>query len=169
MTRSVIVAQPLVNGTPLPDFQLIGLDERPVSLADIRGVNGTVIGFIHATWCPYCVRQLMRLNKVAPVLQEHGVGLVCVSHDPVAAIAAYEKTAQPPLRYHLLSDSEPSLGHAYGIFDPDHDTPYPAVFYAGPDDKILYADVSSDPDCFPNMERLLEVVQHGPNHLGEPA
>jgi peroxiredoxin len=168
MTRKAIVAQPLLNGTPLPDFELPGLDDRPVTLADIRGPKGTVIAFIHATWCPYCVRQLLRLNKAAPTLQAEGVGVACISHDPLSAIFAYEKTVQPPLRYLLLADSEPSLGHTFGIFDPDHETPYPAVFFAGPDDKILYVDVSSDPDCFPNMERLLEVVQYGSEHLGEP-
>ena len=39
---------------------------------------------------------------------------------------------------------------------------YPALFLAGPDGRILYTDVSADPDCFPNMERLLEVVDYGP-------
>lgn len=165
MTRMPIVAQPLANGTKLPDFHLIDSNDKSVTLAALRGARGTVVAFIHGTWCPYCVRQLTRLNRAAPEIQALGCGLVCVTHDPVDSLFAYQTSAQPPLAYPLLADPTPSLSHAFGIYDPDHEAPYPAVFYADASGIVIYSDVSSDPDCFPNMERLLEVIQAGTNNI----
>lgn len=162
MPRLLITAPGLLNGTVLPDFHLTDVDNHPYTLAQMRGARGTVLAFIHGTWCPYCVRQLKRLNAAAPGLQAQDVSIVCITHDPVATVAAYQQSAQPPLRFTLLADSEPSIAHAYGVFDLDHNAPYPAVIYAGADDKVQYCDLSTDPDCFPNMARLLEVVMYGP-------
>jgi peroxiredoxin len=163
MSDSPIVARPLLNGVSLPDFTLLNSQNQLVSLADLHQTNGVVVAFIHATWCPFCLRQLRRLNSVAPRLAELGIGLACISADPPDILYAYEQSSDPPLRYSLLADSLPSLAHKFGIFDPnpDHESPYPAVFYAGADNKIVYTDVSGDPDCFPNMERLIEVIENG--------
>ena len=165
MTHIPILAQPLNNGARLPNFHLADLDNRPVTPSSLRGTRGAVIAFIHGTWCPYCVRQLTRLNRAAPEIQAQGCGLVCVTHDPVDSLYAYQSSAQPALVYALLADPTPSLAHDFGIYDPAHEAPYPAVFYADADDTILYSDVSSDPDCFPNMERLLEVIRAGTNDI----
>lgn len=165
MSRSPITAQPLTNGTKLPDFSLTDAENRLINISTLRGATGTIIAFIHGTWCPYCVRQLNRLNRAAPELFERGCGLICFTHDPADSLYAYQLSAQPPLAYALLADPEPSLSHAFGIYDPEHEAPYPAVFYANASDTILYSDVSSDPDCFPNMERLLEVVRAGTNNI----
>lgn len=165
MSRSEIVAKPLTNGTKLPDFSLIDSNNQLVSPSTFRGANGTIVAFIHGTWCPYCVRQLTRLNRAAPEILTLGCGLICVTHDPIDSLYAYQLSAQPLLAYILLADPEPSLSHAFGIYDPEHEAPYPALFYADASDTILYTDVSSDPDCFPNMERLLEVVRAGTNNI----
>jgi peroxiredoxin len=165
MPRLPIVAKPLSNGTRLPELHLTDSHGQSVTLSALRGARGSVIAFIHGTWCPYCVRQLNRLNRVAPEISALGCGLACVTHDPVDALYAYQMSAQPPLVYSLLADTDPSLAHAFGVYDPDHEAPYPAVFYANAGDTILYADVSSDPDCFPNMERLLEVIRAGSNNI----
>lgn len=165
MSHLTITATPLLNGALLPNFNLRGLDDQLIALSDIRGLKGTVVAFIHGTWCPYCIRQLIRLNRAAPDLYQLGCGLVCIAHDPVETISAYQHTAQPSLAYPLLADSDPSLAHTFGIYDPDHGSPYPAVFYATANDIILYSNVSSDPDCFPNMQRLVEVARAGTNNI----
>lgn|GEM_PF-3976235 len=167
MPRIPIIAQPLSNGAQLPNFDLADHENRSITLDALRGLKGTVVAFIHGTWCPYCVRQLNRLNRVTPEIRELGCGLLCVTHDPVDALYAYQLSVQPPLAYALLADTDPSLSHAFGIYDPDHEAPYPAIFYADAGDTILYSDVSSDPDCFPNMERLLEVIKAGTNRILE--
>lgn len=159
MTRLPIVAQPLINTTPLPDFSLPDGNGMLHAPATLRGPNGLVVAFLHGTWCPYCVRQLVRLARAHQALATLGVGLACILRDPVAAIYAYQVSAEPPLHFPLLADGEPSVARLYGVYDPDHESPYPAVFFAGNDGLIRYADVSSDPDCYPNMARLMEVVE----------
>lgn len=158
--NELIDAHPLPNGTPLPDFTLMNSQNNTVSLGDIHKGNGVVVAFIHATWCPYCLRQLRRLNTFAPKLNRREIGMACISADPPHILYAYEQSCDPPLQYPLLADSEPSLSHNFGIFDadPDHESPFPAVFFAGPDNKITYSDVSKDPDCFPDMEQLIETI-----------
>jgi peroxiredoxin len=160
MPMNNATAQPLSNGSPLPDFTLADSQGQPVSMADLGKPNGIVVAFIHATWCPYCLRQLRRLNTLAPKLAERNIGMACISADSPDILFAYEKSSDPPLQYPLLADSEPSLALEFGIFDadPDHESPFPAVFFAGPDNKIAYADVSSDPDCYPNMEQLITTI-----------
>jgi peroxiredoxin len=165
MPRTIILAQPLLNGVSLPGFRLAGLDGQFVTLSDLRGAKGTVVSFVHGTWCPYCVRQITRLNQITPQLYQRNVGIVCITQDSPESLSAFQHSAQPPLRYPLLADSTPSLSHDFGIFDPDHNSPYVAVFYAGADDRIQYSDVSSDPDCYPNLIRMIEVIDYGP--LGE--
>jgi peroxiredoxin len=157
MTRLPIVAQPLINKTPLPDFA--AGRQRHAALPASCAAQRLVVAFLHGTWCPYCVRQLVRLARAHPALQAADVGLACILRDPVAAIYAYQVSAEPPLHFPLLADGEPSVARLYGVYDPDHESPYPAVFFAGADGLIRYADVSSDPDCYPNMARLLEVVE----------
>ena len=163
MSDNHIAARPLLNGTPIPDFTLLNSQSQPVNLADIRQPNGVVVAFIHATWCPYCLRQLRRLNTLALSLLERQIGIACISADPPDTLYAYEQSTDPPLRYPLLADSNPSLAHIFGIYDPnpEHESPYPAVFFAGANNAIAYTDVSSDFDCFPNMERLIEVIDSG--------
>lgn len=163
MPRSVILAQPLLNGTQLPDFRLIGLDYQPVTLSNIRGEKGTVISFVHGTWCPYCVRQLTRLNQLTPQLYQRGVGIICVTQDTPDSLSAFHHSAQPTLRFPLLADSQPSLSHAFGVYDAEHNSPYVAVFYANAHDLVQYTDVSSDPDCYPNLLRMVEVIDYGPH------
>ncbi|MCI0398380.1 MAG: peroxiredoxin family protein [Chloroflexi bacterium] len=151
----------LNKGSDFPEFKLLGVDERPFTPADIRGPNGIVLAFVHGTWCPNCLHQLRRLNRVAAQLSTYGVGLACVSHDSVAAVSAYQRSAAPPLSYPLLADSQPSLALQFGVFDPEYEVPRPALFYAGPDNKIRFADVSADPYHALNLDRLLAFIEDG--------
>jgi peroxiredoxin Q/BCP len=158
MTRLPITAHPLLNGSTLPAITLQDHEGKLYNLLDFVGTKGMVVAFIHGTWCPFCIRQLIRLDLVAPELQSLDVGLVCIANE---SAESYSQGAPMPLRYPLLPDAAPSVAHQFGIYDPDHESPYPAIFYADQEGKVLYTDVSSDPDCYPNMERLLEVIQYG--------
>src|SRR4051812_45365614 len=109
MPRVTIVAQPILNGQPLPDFRLSSTDNRVVTLSDVERKQGVVLAFIHGTWCPYCTRQLLRLKNYAAEIYRADVGLVCITHDSTESMAAYYQSLQPSLGYTLLMDTEPSI------------------------------------------------------------
>ncbi len=166
MSNEPIQANPLLNNSEIPNFSLQASNGDTITLDDVVGANGIVLAFVHGSFCPFCKGQIKRLHRITPELQAQGVELVCVTHDTIDTLHVFETLVKPVLNYRLLADSEPTLAEQFGITDPRYQSPYPAVFYAGADRKILYSDVSSDPDCYPNIGRLVELVKYGPD--GEP-
>lgn len=69
-----------------PDFTLKNIDGTMLSLADIRGENGTAIFFI-CNHCPYVIAIIKRLVETAKKLQAQGIG--------VCAIMANDTDAYP--------------------------------------------------------------------------
>jgi peroxiredoxin len=161
MPKKDISATPLPNGSHLPELpNFFGLQHQSLNIRDVKRENGIVIAFVHGTWCPYCIHQITRLNQVEPELSKRGVGLVCISHDRETTITAYQHSAQPPLRYPLLADAKPSVSKLFGVFDshPDHESPFPSLFYVDAGDVIRYSDVSSDPDCYPSSDEMMKAI-----------
>jgi len=161
MIEKPIATKPLANGTPLPDFMLQGEEGQVYTPAVIQKSKGVPVAFIHGTWCPSCLNLLLHLNLIAPELESMKVGLICIASNSAEELKSYREVLDVPLRSPLLSDSSPSISHSFGVYDPDHESPYPSVFYAGAAGKILYSDVSPDPDCFPNLELLIGMIQQG--------
>ena len=78
---------PVCNfGWQAPDFALPATDGRLVTLADIRGENGTLIMFI-CNHCPYVLAILDRIKRDVSALQTLGIG--------VAAICSNDATTHP--------------------------------------------------------------------------
>ena len=152
-------AAPLSVGEKLPEFTLQDALENWITLADTRGPNGTVVAFIHGSFCPSCMPQLQRLNAIAPELARHGVGLVCITHDAVPTIFGFQASTTPPLQYPLLADSDPTLAYEYGVKHDFYDSPFASIFLADADDRILFVDVSPDPVCNPDREAMLAIVR----------
>ncbi len=77
------IPPPAELGTTAPDFSLPGVDGRTLSLADVRGKNGTVVVFI-CNHCPYVKAITDRLVAAAGALSEKGVAMVAInSNDAV--------------------------------------------------------------------------------------
>jgi peroxiredoxin len=58
-------------GQPAPDFKLVGLDGKTVSLADLKG-SVAIVDF-WATWCPPCRASLPHLNEVYDKFKADGL------------------------------------------------------------------------------------------------
>ena len=71
-------------GAPIVDFTLPTGDGNPVSLADVKGENGTLVMFI-CNHCPYVMAVIDRIVRDAEALQGLGIGVVAVSANDVAA------------------------------------------------------------------------------------
>ncbi|GJL85479.1 MAG: thioredoxin family protein [Micavibrio sp.] len=65
------------EGFYAPDFSLKNIDGSTVSLADVKGENGTLVMFI-CNHCPYVKGIMDRLPQTAKALQDKGIGVVAI-------------------------------------------------------------------------------------------
>ncbi|MEJ2020280.1 MAG: redoxin domain-containing protein, partial [Maritimibacter sp.] len=71
-------------GAPIHDFTLPEpATGNAVSLADVRGENGTLVMFI-CNHCPYVKAVIDRITRDAKDLQALGIGVVAISANDVA-------------------------------------------------------------------------------------
>lgn len=82
MVRTPSTMLPL--GTTAPDFSLMNVDGRTVSLVDVTGVRGTVVMFI-CNHCPYVKHIADQLALLGRDLMSQGIGMVAISSNDVAS------------------------------------------------------------------------------------
>lgn len=70
-------------GWQAPDFNLKNVDGNMVSLADVKGENGTLVMFI-CNHCPYVKSVLDRIIRDSIDLQELGIGVVAINGNDAA-------------------------------------------------------------------------------------
>jgi len=71
-------------GWRAPGFSLPSTDGRTVTLAEVKGPNGTLVMFI-CNHCPYVLAVLDRIIRDARDLQALGIGVVAISANDVVA------------------------------------------------------------------------------------
>ena len=100
------------------DFALTGIDDKPYSLADVRGANGTLVVFI-CNHCPYVKASIGRIVAEANALREVGVGTIAIMPNdteayPEDSFGNMKKfAAQHGLTFPYVIDSTQDVGRAY--------------------------------------------------------
>lgn len=146
-------------GQKIGDFTMTDPDGKSVTLKEVSGEAGIVVGFLHGTYCPHCIQQLNRSNRIADRLREHGVGLAWVLQDNPSSITAYRLAAYPPPRFIMLADSEPSVGQHFGIPEEEQAfQPSPVVFYIDAEGTVRHVEKRENPHAPPNIEDVLEAA-----------
>ena len=69
-------------GNPLPDFQAVDEEGKPVSSAELRG-RTSVLLFVRGTWCPFCTRQVTNLTKFYKEINDSGARLILLTPKPL--------------------------------------------------------------------------------------
>lgn len=112
-------------GSAAPDFSLPATDGRRYSLAEVRGVKGTLVVFI-CNHCPYVQAIRERLVRDARELQALGVGVVAISSNdaiayPADSFEAMRRIAREwALPFPYLYDESQDVARAYGaVCTPD--------------------------------------------------
>src|SRR5690554_5842175 len=95
---------------PLPDLQLVGFDERPVSLSSYKGQP--IVLNLWATWCPPCRREMPVLEQAQSDYPE--VAFVLVNQGESAGEVGDFLTAQGLELEHVLLDPFSRAMHEVG-------------------------------------------------------
>ncbi len=124
-------------GKPAPDFTLKGMDDKDVSLKDLKG-SVVVIDF-WATWCPPCRKGLPHLDKLYQDNKEAGLKVFALNQreekDKVSEFITKTKLAIP-----VLLDSEGETGEAYKV------NGIPQTVLIGKDGLVKKVIVGFDPE-----------------------
>jgi peroxiredoxin len=120
-----ITTPPGELGSTASDFSLPATDGRTYALADVCGVNGTLVAFI-CNHCPYVQAIRERLVRDAHELQALGVGVVAISSNdavayPADSFEAMRRVAREwSLPFPYLYDESQDVARAYGaVCTPD--------------------------------------------------
>ena len=62
-----------------PDFKSKDQNGNEVALKDIRKKAPVVLVFYHGYWCPYCNKELQRLEDSLQLIKDRGVQLIAVT------------------------------------------------------------------------------------------
>jgi cytochrome c biogenesis protein CcmG, thiol:disulfide interchange protein DsbE len=71
--------QPIVPGSPAPQFEVVTLDGEPVTLSDYEG--RVVLLNVWATWCPPCIYEMPSMQRLYEELDHEDFEIVAVSVD----------------------------------------------------------------------------------------
>ncbi|MCB1336918.1 MAG: thioredoxin family protein [Maritimibacter sp.] len=113
-------------GAPIVDFALPEpATGKTVTLADIRGANGTLVMFI-CNHCPYVMAVIDRIVRDAKELQRLGIGVVAISSNDVASHPEdapdkmAELAAKQGFTFPYLYDESQEIARAYdAVCTPD--------------------------------------------------
>jgi peroxiredoxin/outer membrane lipoprotein-sorting protein len=142
-------ASKALTGKPAPDFKLKGLDDKEVTLADLKG--SVVVLDFWATWCGPCVASLPKLDKMYQDKKGDGVKVFAVNQgEEKAAAEAFVKAKS--LSVPVLLDSDSKVGELYKA----HAIPETVVI--GKDGIVKKVFVGAGPDTAKQLVAAVEAA-----------
>lgn len=112
---------PLLVGAAAPSVTVKTPEGAEIDLAAYVKETPTILVFYRGSWCPFCMKQLVELEKHAAQLKKQGYRIAAISQDTPKA----NKTAQAKhkLSFPILSDASLEASQKYGlVFQVDSDT-----------------------------------------------
>ncbi len=151
---------PLVYQAPdAPDFDLVGEDGNHVSLRDFTGRPVLLLLYIGHT-CSHCVEQLNAFMPYHAEFEHAGIEIIAASPEPpeeVFLAHALCTDETPRFPFSLYSDPDRAAFKAYGAYDDFESIEMHGAFLIGPDGKLRWMDVGSEP--FMDADFLLRESQ----------
>lgn len=164
-----------------PDIRATDQYGTEIRLKDILKDSLVVLIFYRGNWCPYCNRQLKRLEDSISFIQEKGAKLIAVTPEkPEFVSKTIEKTKAS---YSLLYDKEMKIMKAYAVsFEVDERTvgryknadidlattngqkdkvylPVPAVYIISKEGTVLYRYFDSDYKKRPSVQEIIDNIR----------
>lgn len=96
-----------------PDFKAKDLTGVNVNLKDLRKKGPVVLVFYHGNWCPYCIKELSRLQDSLEMIKDKGATLVAVTPEAQEGII---KTAEKTrASYPIIYDEDLKIMKGYQV------------------------------------------------------
>ncbi|MFN8289662.1 MAG: peroxiredoxin-like family protein [Chitinophagaceae bacterium] len=160
-----------------PDFRARDQDGNEVRLKDLLKKGKVVLVFYRGYWCPYCNKELSRLQDSLPFITDKGATLVAVSPEKAEGIA--KTTEQTKAGYPILHDEGLKIMKAYDVaFEVPENTitryknagidveknngdngrylPVPAVYIIDKESTIRYRFFEPDYKKRPSVKEILD-------------
>lgn len=109
-TRPVVARA--VKGQIAPDWELAGLDGKPIKLSDYKG--RVVLLNFWATWCPPCRKEIPTFTALQKEYDERGVVVIGVSLDQGGTAAVRSFAERMGINYPIMIGDE-HIQATYGI------------------------------------------------------
>jgi peroxiredoxin len=162
-----------------PDFKAKDQNGNEIALKDLRKKAPIVLVFYRGYWCPYCNKELERLQDSLQLINERGAQLVAVTPEKQEGIAkTVEKTKAS---FPIITDEEMKIMKAYDVaYQVDEKTiarykmasidlavnngqkpdavylPIPAVYIINKQGEIIYRYFESDYRKRPYVKEILD-------------
>lgn len=96
-----------------PEFKAKDQNGNEISLRDLRKKGPVVIVFYRGYWCPYCNRELTRLQDSLQLILDKGAALVAITPEDKEGISkTMEKTGAT---FPIIHDEELKIMKAYDV------------------------------------------------------
>ncbi|MFI5187843.1 MAG: peroxiredoxin-like family protein [Chitinophagales bacterium] len=150
-----------------PDFRAKDQNGNEVELKDLRKKGPVIIVFYRGYWCPYCSKELQKLEDSMPLIKEKGAQVIAITPEKQEGISkTIDKTKAT---YSIITDEDMKIMRAYDVaYQVDDKTvgryklsgidllanngqkagsvylPVPAVYIVGKDGEIKYRFFDAD-------------------------
>ena len=147
----------LTVGEKAPDFTLVNMNMKQVSLKDFRGKK-VVLAFFPGAFTGTCTQEMCTLRDSIAKMEDLDAQILGISvNDPFSNKAFHEENA---LNFPLLSDYTREVVRRYGVYHEDfaglkgYTTAKRSVFILDEDGVIRYKWVTEDPSIEPPYDEL---------------
>ena len=157
----------LKPGQPLPDFQAVDEDGKPVNSSELAGAPAILL-FVRGSWCPFCSKQVADLTKVYKEITDSGARLILVTPKPLDTTRRVADIFEVDFKFWL--DESLNIAKRLGLVleagVPDdyrkeygEDTLWPTSLVVDANGIIRFTELSRFIADRPNPEKLLKVVR----------
>jgi peroxiredoxin len=160
-----------------PDFKATDQNGNEIRLKDLLKTGKVVLVFYRGYWCPYCNRQLSRLQDSLQLIKDKGATLLAVAAEIPGNISkTVEKTKS---EYSIIHDEGLKIMKAYDVLYPLSENtvtryrntnidiekingangkflPIPAVFIIDKESTVTYRFFEQDYKKRPSVKEILE-------------
>jgi peroxiredoxin len=162
-----------------PDFKAKDQNGNEIVLKDLRKKGPVVLVFYRGYWCPYCNKELKRLEDSLQLIKDKGAQLIAITPEKQEGVA---KTIEKiKASYSIITDDEMKIMKAYDVaYQVDDKTvsrykmasidlaanngqkagavylPVPAVYIVNKDGEISYRFFDADYKNRPSIKVILD-------------